>query len=266
MFIRELGKKIDTGKIGVIAENKEKYISFNVNVIKDRYEDEWGKIKEKKIQHRFIDSMRFMASNLDSLSSNLVGVSGMSCNKCKESCEFTHVDEYYVAHGKCRNCYSGYSKRQLSVNSNFDSLRVSHNDEQFRLLLRKGVHPYEYMSSWDKFDETKVPSKEAFHSKLNMSDISMYDYEHAQKVWKEFKLKNLGEYDDLYLKTDVLLLSNVFETFRNDCMNIYKPDPAHFYTSPGLFWQASLKFTGVKLELLTDPDMLLMLDRGIKVE
>ena len=79
--------------------------------------------------------MRFMASSLDASSSNLVGVNGMVCNVCGESCEFTHVDEYYVAHGKCRNCYSGYSKRQLSVNSNFDNLTVSHNDKQFRLLL-----------------------------------------------------------------------------------------------------------------------------------
>ena len=108
------------------------------------------------------------------------------------------------------------------------------HDEQFRLLLRKGVYPYEYMSSWDKFEETKLPPNKAFHSNLNMSDISKYDYEHAQKVWKEFKLKNLGEYHDLFLKTDVLLLSNMFETFRNNCLEYYELDLAHFYTSPGL--------------------------------
>ena len=197
MFIRELGKKFDKGKIGVIAENKEKYISFHVEVVVDKYVDEWGKIKEKKVQLRFIDSIRLMASSLDSLSSSLVGVSGLSCNLCGESCEITHVDEYYVAHGKYRNCYSGYNKRQLSVNSNFGNLRVSHNDEQFRLLLRKGVYPYEYMTSWDKLEESKLPPKEAFHSNLNMSDISEYDYKHAQRVWKKFKLKNLGEYHDL---------------------------------------------------------------------
>ena len=137
LIITELGKKFDTGQIGVIAENKEKYISFNVDVVVGMYEDAFGELKEKKIQLRFIDSIRFMASSLDSLTNNLVGVSGMSCNVCGESCEFTHVDEYYVAHGKCRKCYSGYSKRQLSVSSNFDNLRVGHNDEQFRLLLRK---------------------------------------------------------------------------------------------------------------------------------
>ena len=120
------------------------------------------------------------------------------------------------------------------------------------------------MTSWDKFKETKLPPKEAFHSNLNMSDISKYDYEHAQRVWKEFNLKNMGEYHDLYLKTDVLLLGNVFESFRNNSLENYKLDPAHFYTSPGLAWQAFLKKTGVRLELLTDPDMLLMFEHGIR--
>ena len=97
-----------------------------------------------------------------------------------------------------------------------------------------------------------------------MNDISEYGCEHAQKVWKEFKLKNLGEYHDLYLKTDTLLLSNSFEAFRNTCLQHYKLDPTHFYTSPGLAWQVALKKTGVKLKLLTDPDMLLMFDKGIR--
>ena len=87
--------------------------------------------------------------------------------------------------------------------------------------------------------------------------------EHAQKVWKEFKLKNLGKYHDLYLKTDVLLLSNVFEAFRNTCLEHYKLDPAHFYASAGLAWQACLTKMGIRLELLTDPDMLLMFEKGI---
>ena len=185
LFIRELGKKFKTGKIGVIAENKEKYINFTVDIIVDKYLDKKGKEKENKIQLKFIDSMRFMVSSLEALSSNLVGVSGIVCDLCGESCKFTHVDEDYVTHGKCRDCYSGYSKCQLNMNvilKDFNNLRVSHNDEQFRLILRKGVYPYEYMSSWDKFEEAKLPPKEAFYSNLNMSDISKYDYKHTQKV------------------------------------------------------------------------------------
>ena len=83
-------------------------------------------------------------------------------------------------------------------------------------------------------------------------------------MWKEFKLKNLGEYHDLYLKTDTLVLSNVFEAFRNTCLQHYKLDPAHFYTSPGLAWQASLKKTSVRLELFTNPDILLMFEKDIR--
>ena len=97
-----------------------------------------------------------------------------------------------------------------------------------------------------------------------MSGISDEDYEHAKKVWSAFDMKNLGEYHDLYFKTDVILLSNVFETFRDTCLEYYKLDPAHFYTSPRLVWQACLKKTDVKLELLTGPDMLLMFERGIR--
>ena len=126
LFIRELGNKFDKGKIGVIAENKEKYISFNVDVVVDKYLNKEGKEKEKKLQLRFIDCIRFMASSLDALSSNLVGISGIVRNLCEESCEITHIDEYYVAHGKCEKCYSRYSKRQLNKNSilnDFDNLR-----------------------------------------------------------------------------------------------------------------------------------------------
>ena len=229
----------------------------------DKYINESGKIKDKKIHLRFTDSTRFMTSSLDSLSSDQVGVSKVKC----DCCEFTNTDEGYIARGKWKDCELGYGKCKLNKDtflSDFADLKVGHTDEQFRLLLRKGVYPYEYISSWDRFKETRLPSKEAFYSSLNMRGISKYDYKHAQIVWKQFNVKNLGEYHDLYLKTDVLLLSNVFETFRNNCLEYYKLDPAHFYTLPGLAWQACLKETGVRLELLTDPDMLLMFERGVR--
>ena len=85
-----------------------------------------------------------------------------------------------------------------------------------------------------------------------------------ERVWKEFGLRNLGEYHDLYLKTDVILLANVFEAFRGVCLKNYGLDPAHFYTAPGLAWKACLKKTRIRLELLLDPDMLLMSERGIR--
>ena len=144
-----------------------------------------------------------MARNLDSLMNDLVGVSGMPCNLCGKSCKITHIDGDYISHRKCNKCYSGYSKHQLNkyvIFHDFDDLRVGHDDEQFRLLLRKGVYLYEWMTSWGKFKETQLPPKEAFHSNLNVSAISEHDYRHAKRVWGGFKMKSLGEYHDLYPK------------------------------------------------------------------
>ena len=139
-----------------------------------------------------------------------------------------------------------------------------YSGEQYELLIRKGVYPYEYMTSRDKFEETKLAPKEAFYSNFNMNDIVDKDYSHAQKVWKGFNMKNLGKYHDLYLRTDTILLTNVFEAIRSTCLEHHSFDPAHFYTSPGLAWQAYLKKTGIELQLLTDPDMLLTFEGGIR--
>ena len=135
---------------------------------------------------------------------------------------------------------------------------------KFILLLRKGVYPYEDMDNWEKFDETTLPPKEAFYSSLNLEDISDEDYAHAQKVWDVFEINNLGEYHDLYVQSDTLLLADVFENFRNMCLEIYELDPVYFVSAPGLAWQACLKKTGVKLELLTNHDMLLMVENGTR--
>ena len=120
------------------------------------------------------------------------------------------------------------------------------------------------MDSWDRFKETSLPSIKRFYSNLNMSGVSDTDYEHTCSVWREFGIRNMGEYHDLYLRTDVILLANVFELFRRVCLENYGLYPSHFYTAPGLPWKACLKKTGVRLELLLDPDMLLMFERGIR--
>ena len=109
-----------------------------------------------------------------------------------------------------------------------------------------------------------LPPKGAFYSKLNMSGVRDQDYEHACKVWRDIGIRNLGEYHDLYLRTAIILLANIFESFRKVCLDNYGLDPAHFYTAPGLAWQACLKKTGVRLELLLYPSMLLMVERGIR--
>ena len=120
------------------------------------------------------------------------------------------------------------------------------------------------MDNWNRFNETRLPSKDKFYSNLYMSGVGDCEYEHARNVWKEFRIRNMGEYHDLYLKTDTILLANVFESFRSVCMENYGLDPAHFYTAPGLAWKACLKKTGIRLELLLDPGMLLMFKRGIR--
>ena len=114
---------------------------------------------------------------------------------------------------------------------------------QYNLLTRKGVYPYEYVNSWDQLNEIQLPPIDAFYSNVNMSSISEEDYQHAQRVWKEFGIHNQGDYHDPYLRTDVVLLANVYEAFRDTCLKHYKLDPAHFYTSPGLAWKACLKHT-----------------------
>ena len=131
-------------------------------------------------------------------------------------------------------------------------------------MLRKGVYPYEYMDNWERFNETSLPSKESFYSNLNMENIEDIDYRHCNNVFNKFKLNNLGEYHDLYVHSDTLLLADVFENFRDMCLKEYKLDPAHFLSLPGLAWQACLKKTNIELELLTGYDMLLRVEEGIR--
>ena len=120
------------------------------------------------------------------------------------------------------------------------------------------------MDNWERFDETSIHNKGSFYSNLNMENIEDIGYRHNNNVFKRFKLKNLGEYHDLYVQYDTLLLADVFEYFRNTCLKVYELDPTHFLSLPGLARQACLKKTNIKLELLNDYDMLLMVEEGIR--
>ncbi|XP_065654802.1 uncharacterized protein LOC136081417 [Hydra vulgaris] len=226
-------KKLSGGKLSCIPNNEEKYISFSREIKVDEYIKE-GKKFEVKRELRFLDSYRFMPSSLEALSKNL-------------------------SKDQCKNIGKLYSMKKFE-----EFFMDSKNLKKLDLLLRKGVYPYDWVDSINTFNETQLSPKESFFSKLNDEDISDNDYSHAQIVWNKFNCKTFRDYHDLYNVSDVLLPADVFENFRNVCMNCYKLDPAWYYTSPGLARDAALKKTKIKLELLNDCDMILMIKKGIR--
>ena len=142
--------------------------------------------------------------------------------------------------------------------------RMVPEENKRRLLLKKGIYAYEYMDSFERFGETEFREKEKFYSSLSGKGITDEDYAHAKQVWATFGCQNLKDYHALYVATDSLLLADVFENFRKVCQGKYGLDPAHYYSAPGLSWDALLKKTGVELELLTDMDMHLFIERGMR--
>ncbi|XP_071650745.1 uncharacterized protein [Temnothorax longispinosus] len=179
---------------------------------------------DRYVKLRFVDSYKFLAASIETLAS-------------------------YLNKDKLRITRSEYAN--LSA-------------EDVDLLTRKGVFPYEYVDSVDKLRETELPPREVFYSSLTDETASESDYEHATRVWRRFRVRNLGEYSDLYLKTNVLFLADIFENFWDACSASYGLDPAHYYTLPGYTWDAMLRYTGVRFELLTDIDMVLFVERGIR--
>ena len=219
-LIKEVSKGF-SGNIRVLPLTKENYISFTVYTENPFTRDQCKKHK-KIIQFRFIDSLRFLNSSLDKLSSFLT--------------TYPEIEKYFP-------CLSA---------------------DKFQLLLRKGIFPYEWMDSKKKLSATELPKREDFYSSLNDDNVSDDDYAHALKVWKDFEIKNFGEYLQLYMTLDILLLSCVFENFRKNSLQAYGLDPCHYFTTPGLSWDSMLKMTRVKLDLLTDIDMVMWIESGIR--
>ena len=218
---------------------RRKYITFSVPVKKvinkDNENDKESKPIEIKYRIRFIDSYRSMPDSLSNLVDNLSEL---------KICEMPN---------------------NVLIKRFYNTYQLSDNDiNKFKLLLRKSVCPYEYIDSRSNFNNTLSPSKDQFYSKLNLEHISDEDYAHAHEVWNTFNIRNLGEYHDLYVKLDTALLADVFENFRDKHIETDKLDPAYFLTTPGLSWWACLKKTGVKLELLTDENMFLTYEEGIR--
>lgn len=174
---------------------------------------------------RFIDSFQFMTSSLETLVRNLA---------CEGLSYFKHFT----------NVFSDV--------------------ETAKFVLRKNVYCYDYIDNYERFEETNLPSKEAFYNRLKKVGISEEDYAYVQEVWRRFDMKNLGDLHDHYVLTDVLLLADVFERFRDMTLDYYKLDACHYFTSPGLAWDAALKMTGISLDLITDPLMYNFFELGLR--
>ena len=268
-IIKELAEECE-GEFECLGENTEKYITFSVPIKKKTTKkDENGNDKITKILYKikFIDSYRFMSTSLSNLVNNLSeGVHNDKCTNCKSCLDYMKTkDEQLIFRSfSCKkNHKKNFNKELIQRFANiYEFGNEDHN--KFILLLRKGVYPYEYMDSWERFNEKLFPDKEAFYSNLNMEDITEVDYRHAKRVLKNLSNINLGDYPHLYVQNDTISLADVFENFRNMCIKVYELDPAHFLSAPRLAWQACLKKTEVKLELLTDVDMLLMIEEEIR--
>ena len=170
----------------------------------------------------------------------------------------TFIDSFQFMSSSLEKLVSNLPRKSLKYTSQkFEGKKLD-------LMVRKGVYPYDYMDSFDKFEGKKLPTKEDFFSIMNNEHITDKDYQHAQTVWETFMLKTMGEYHDLYLKSDILLLADVFENFRSTCLEYYKLDPCHYFTSPGLSWDAMLKMTDIQLELMTDIDMFQFIEKGMR--
>ena len=222
--MEKLNKNKD--KISVIAQNSEKFITFTVDNLE------------------FKDSFSFLSSSLD----KLVKLTKYEGNDKR--------DEW-------QNGFT-FSKKSIYVNDDAspEARELSGND--LDLLTDKGVYPYDYFTDFNKFNQTSLPKIEDFYSKSTEEGIKQSEYDRANKIWSHFKIQNLGQYHDLYLQTDVLLLTDVFENCRRSCLVDYRRDPAHFITLPNFSWDAVLLKTGIELELIHDEDIYKMVETGLR--
>ena len=210
-IIKELVKEFK-GNFECLGENTEKYITFSVPIKK--------KIENKDLEItykiKFIDSYRFMSSSLSKLVDNLSeGIPNNKCDDCNSCLGYVWITKNEKLLLKCFNSNIYYKKKfNKDLIKKFKNTYsfCNNNLNKFILLLRKGVYPYEYMDSWERFNETSLPSKVDFYSHLNMEDIDDIDYRHGNNMFKGFKLDNLGDYQDLHVKSDTLVLADVFET------------------------------------------------------
>ena len=238
-----------------LGENNEKYIAFTVPIEKEVTRiDKNGEEITKNISYilQLIDSARFMANSLSNLVNNLS--EGIYRIKCKfghddKKCEICRINYRYcdcfledtnvkddLIEYKCLCCNKSHKLDENLKEQFFNTYKFSdYDNNKFILLLQKGVYSYEYIDDRQKFNERSLPEKEDFYSQLNMEDITDADYVQSKRVCQDFQIKNLGEYHDMYVQSDTLLLADVFENFRNMCIKIYELFLAKFISNRHIY-------------------------------
>ena len=210
--------------IDVIAQNSEKFINIGFDSLSVK------------------DSFSFITASLD----KLVSMTKYDNTDEKERSKWVLRDNW---------------QSNFRYSSKNDIIKT---EKCLDLLTQKGVYPYDYMNALDKFNDEQLPSKEQFYSRLTEEDITNDDYNKAKQIWKHFGIKSMGEYHDLYLKTDVLLLTDVFENFRDMCLSYYGLDPVYYYTLPNFAFDAMLKLTGIEIDLVYNQEMYEMIEAGLR--
>lgn len=221
--------------------------------------------------HLFIKSLCLDSESID--------VIPMNKEKYISFSKYLWVDKIQYKNGKTRDKYIKlrFIDSYQFLPSSLDNLssilddtqcleirKAYSNNLKFKNIRKKGVFPYSYIDDISKFNETNLPPAKLFYNELKDEHISNDEYQRAKEIWNIFQCQTLGDYSDIYLKSDVLLLADIFENYRSQCLRTYQLDPAHYFTAPGLSWDAMLLYTGVELELLTDPDMLHFFKKGVR--
>lgn len=259
-IIEELATKLD-GSISVIPKTDEKYISFT----KTFYEQDLIPNTDNSSSDFDSDDDNDSSDSDSDSDRDSHTRSSKNTKKCKIDRRF-NLKLRFIDSLRFLQCSLGKLAKFLPNDKKCITRKEwkTLNDDEFELLTMKGVYPYSYMDGWDKMNKTELPTIHEFFDSLNGEPITDEEYEHAKTVWRTFNIQSMREYTELYLKTDVLLLADIFENFRQNCIKLYELDPAHYFTLPGYSWDCMLKTTKVRIELLTDIDKVLFVERGIR--
>jgi hypothetical protein len=250
-FIVNMLNNFGPGSINIIPKTGEKYIAITKHYT--------PKCRQTAIKLVFLDSYRMLPSSLDELATNLLKSNGLGIFKNLRKKFGNDVENLLW------NEHVVETKQQTVLNENYD-IEFKDVDVAINKPRLKGVFPYEFVDSFQKYEHKGILSKDDFYDSLNDRSISDEAYSQYLRSWNAIPEheRNLGTYSDMYLAVDTLILADLYESFRDQCLSHYNLDPVFYYSSPGLFFDGMLKYTNVELELLTDYNMILMIESGIR--